>query len=103
MSLPTEPFRVLGLQAPQNEAQFQAMMSAVDTHLEMRGAPLPGRAMQALTCVALTLNMDLSTAPQAGQRPTAGCYSGDDLALRIWDWFERRYGTSIDLCRNSET
>jgi hypothetical protein len=91
------PFFVPGLKRPQNEAEFQALMEAVDSHLKSRDVPVHGRPLQGFATVSSSLKMSLRFGPERDKEPADGCYSGDDLVTRIFRWFDGRYGDKLKI------
>jgi hypothetical protein len=84
---------IRGLKAPSNEAEFNDLMETVDLHLrKSKSLPVHARPINGWLLVSASLGLGLRiTAEQQGQAPRPGSYTGDDLTIRIFEWFDNRY------------
>lgn len=85
-------FSRIDVAVPRDEHEFEVLMERVDELLRDAEVPIGGRAIQAWIGVASSLGLELSMFPEGLDQPREGRYTGDDLTLRIFGWFDRRYG-----------
>jgi hypothetical protein len=85
------------LTLPTHEAEFLAFMEAVDQHLQSLNVPITGRPMRGWLTISHSLGLGLSLFPREKREPRPGCYTGDDLVIRIFRWFEARYGERLNI------
>lgn len=85
-------FSRIDVAVPRDEHEFDVLMERVDELLRDAQVPINGRAIQAWVGVASSLGLELSMFPKGLEQPREGRYTGDDLTLRIFGWFDRRYG-----------
>jgi hypothetical protein len=79
------------------EEQFQELMEDIDRELRRDNIRIPGRPLHAISKVGNRFGLCLRIAPLP-ERPTIeGCYTGDDLSIRIFQWFDARYGERLHL------
>jgi hypothetical protein len=81
----------LPLALPTNEDEFSQMMELVDERLRLAGVQIPARSMEGWRVVSWSLGLGLSLFPSQ-TLPRPGVFVGDDLTLRILQWFKSRYG-----------
>jgi hypothetical protein len=81
---------------PTNEAEFEALMEWVDSRLREDGTSIPGRPSRAMSILAVELREPFVT-PYPERALLEGCYTGDDLTMRVEEWFDRRYGERLKI------
>jgi len=77
-----------------SEFDFQNVMEALDNELRQEEVPVGARPIQGWFRISRRFGLGLTMFPQK-KSPTPGVYVGDDLALRIFEWFDRRYGDRL--------
>lgn len=88
---------MLKIKMPSNEYEFCQMMEDVDNFLRKEDISPPGRPIRGWMEIARVLKLNLSMFPQSLDEPRLGVYDGDDLTLRIFRWFDERYGDKIKI------
>lgn len=88
---------MLKLELPSSEKGFSAMMESVDSYLRSEGIPVHARPIRGWIEISKALNLELSMFPRNKKRATEGVYIGDDLSLRIFSWFDERYGSKLAI------
>jgi len=73
------------------------MMEKVDFALREKGIPPYARPIQGWLCISASLSLGLSMFPKEQRNPREGCYTGDDLTIRIFRWFDERYGEKLNM------
>jgi hypothetical protein len=82
--------------APASEAEFVALMEAVDSRLQAENVPIPARELAGIRQLCQILALELRiTYPD--REPRDGVYEGDDLAMRATRWFRARYGDRLNV------
>lgn len=73
-------------------------MESVDEGMRQEGVPVTARALKGWLKVASRFDLRLRF-PAPKREPHEGCYTGHDLTIRIFRWFDNRYGErqGIDL------
>lgn len=79
------------------EAEFQALMNDVDHKLSDQKVPIPARPIKGAMEVSTRYGLGLTILPVAERQPTVGCYTGEDLVIRIYAWFDHRYGDRLNM------
>jgi hypothetical protein len=73
------------------EADFQRLMESVDEEMRQGEVPVTARALKGWLEISFRFGLRLQfPAPQ--REPREGCYTGYDLTIRIFRWFDNRYG-----------
>lgn len=80
----------------QTEDEFRAMMEAIDDELKSGGLSVEKRPMRAWLTISGRRGLGLDLFPEK-TAPESGSYAGDDLTLRIFNWYEERYGEQIEI------
>lgn len=88
---------MLSLKLPKNEAEFQQMMEFVDVHLRESGVTLQARPIRGWLEVSQSLELGLRMTPKQNRPPAKGSYEGDDMTIRIFQWFDERYGERLKM------
>lgn len=78
----------------QSEADFQRHIDSIDRKLREGRVPIPGRPLAALHEFSVLTRSELAVRSH-DHEPTPGRYLGDDLSVRIAQWYEERYGDRI--------
>lgn len=79
----------------QNEEEFVAAIEAIEADLAARDIDVPWRPFFAQNELDDRLGSDLPF-PPPDRPPTPGVYSGEDLVIRLHDWYAKRYGNRLD-------
>lgn len=85
------------MKRPTNEVEFLSLMEEVDSLLAARSMQLHARPLGAWHEIAMKLKMSLQIGGYSRKRPIEGIYNEQDLTLRIFDWYEKRYGDSLKI------
>lgn len=88
---------MLKLELPDNEEEFATMMEVVDSYLRSEGIPVHARPIRGWFEICKTLNLVLSMFPRDKTIAADGVYTGDDLTIRIFSWFDDRYGNKLAI------
>ncbi|MCX4188150.1 HEPN domain-containing protein [Methylophaga sp. OBS4] len=86
---------MLQIKLPTNEKEFIAMMEVVDSFLREQEIPIHARPMRGWFEISKTLKLGLSLFPRENRPAADGVYTGDDLTIRIFSWFDERYGNKL--------
>ena len=70
-------------------------MQQVDEELRRDGISIPARPIKAILKVSAKYGLRLRLFPLPDAPPSPGSYYGDDLAIRINNWFVERYGKKL--------
>jgi hypothetical protein len=79
-----------------SEAEFQSLMAEVDRQLQTEMVPIASRPMRAESILAVWLG-ETFVHPYPRREPAEGCYTGDDLTIRVSRWFRARYGDRLKM------
>src|SRR4051812_45759998 len=74
-----------------SEAEFVSLMEEIDVEFIAEAMPIPARAFNALLKFGSKTGYAISLTP-AERAPVVGCYTGQDATIRIFRWFDERYG-----------
>ena len=74
-----------------SDAEFETFMERIDARLRAQRVPFASRSLAGLSLVCQELRISLPGWTEK-RPPRPGIYSGMDLAIRIADWFNDRYG-----------
>ncbi len=85
----------MNIAIPNNEKEFVLMMEAIDLDLRKKDVPTHARPIQGWLKISGSLNLSLSMFPRSKTTATPNSYIGDDLTIRIFDWFDERYGEKL--------
>jgi hypothetical protein len=76
------------------EAAFQQHIDQIDRKLREASVPIPGRPIAALLEFSKLTGSELRIC-SLDREPLPGRYLGDDLSIRVAQWYEERYGDRI--------
>lgn len=81
-----------------DENEFCRLMDEIDQEMRVAEVPTHARPMRGWFLISARNGLNLRLFPEK-REPSPGVYTGDDLTLRIFDWFDERYGdqTKIDI------
>jgi hypothetical protein len=78
------------------EEEFRKLMEETDNELRAENVKIVGRPIAGWLRISSRFGLGLRmNSPK--RPPRDGCYTGDDLTLRVFDWFDRRYGDSLKM------
>lgn len=81
---------------PEDDSEFASLMEEIDEYLRREDVDIPARPLRGASEVAKRLNIEFPLAPgDPDYEPTE--YSGLDLSVRIFRWFEARYGDRLQI------
>jgi hypothetical protein len=83
-----EPFNIM------NEEEFHQLMESIDEELRNEHMPIAARPLAGWGKISARFNLGLKL-PALDRVPQDGCYTGDDLTIRILHWFDHRYGRRL--------
>lgn len=86
---PGRPTRV------RDEQHFIELITAIDDALKARSVAPRARPLLAVHEFCKLTHEELSLMARGEPRP--GCYSGDDLSVRIERWYDAQYGRKLDI------
>ncbi len=78
-----------------SEKEFCNLMERIDEELRAAGVPIQGRPLRGALEVSGQHGLGLTLLPVADRPPRPGCYTGEDLVIRIFEWFDKRYGDQL--------
>lgn len=81
------------------EADFQHLMEKVDMELKQRGLLIFQRPIHAWKNISYRFGLRLRLTPRR-KKPVEGCYTGDDLTIRIFNWYEQKFGERLKVDPN---
>lgn len=88
--------KTLDLCMPTNEDEFVQMMLLVDASLRETGALPAQRPIRAVLTISQILKLGLRmSAPD--RDPRTGAYEGEDLTIRIHQWYRDQYGDKLRM------
>ncbi len=79
-----------------DENQFQKLMELVNYELQKENVPIHARPLRSLSKVCQKLGIGLPIGPLPNRPPQDQVFSGDDLSLRIFEWFDDLYGEKLE-------
>jgi hypothetical protein len=86
----------------ETEEDFQGVMEQLDEEAKSSGTLIQGRPLRALKRLTELTKTELRlTVPD--RDPESGEYSGDDLVIRMEQWYDERYGNRLNLPSNLGT
>lgn len=88
---------MLPLTQPSNGTQFEEMMRIVDAYLRESGVPPHARPIRGWLEISGSLKLHLRMFPERDRAPVEGRYDGDDMTIRIFQWFEDQYGDKLKI------
>ena len=88
---------MIALHQPTNMAEFQKMMEIVDLNLRERDVPPDARPMNGWLEISRSLKLGLRMFPDQKTVSAEGRFDGDDMTIRILQWFDERYGENLKL------
>jgi len=88
---------MLNLTLLSNEMEVVAMMEAVDVYLRESDVPPHARPIRGWFEISKDLKLGLNMFPKELKEPRPGIFSGDDLTLRIFRWFDERYREKLAI------
>ncbi len=77
-----------------NEQDFQELMESVDDELRKQGILIFQRPLHAWFNISSRFGLNL-VSPPFKKTLTEGSYTGDDLTIRIRQWFDDKYGDKL--------
>ncbi|WP_162917669.1 hypothetical protein [Dongia deserti] len=83
----------MGLQIA-SEAEFLKLMEGVNAELQRQDIPIHHRPIKGWFLISSRYGLGLRM-PPSGAKPVDDSYEGDDLAIRIFDWFDTRCGDRL--------
>lgn len=83
------------LHRPTNQAEFIELIESVDRQLREGGVPPHARPIRGWFEISSTLGLGLRMFPDKAGEPEG--YSGDDLTIRIFRWFDEQYGNKLQI------
>lgn len=86
---------MIQIKLPTNEKEFIVMMEIVDSFLREEEIPIHARPIRGWFEISKTLKLGLSMFPRENRSAADGVYTGDDLSIRIFSWFDERYGNKL--------
>lgn len=86
---------MIRIKLPTNEEEFISMMEEVDSFLREAEIPIHARPIRGWSEISKTLKLGLSMFPRKDRPSADGVYIGDDLTIRIFSWFDERYGNKL--------
>lgn len=87
---------MLALKLPSNEAEFEEMMCVVDRYLRESDVPPHERPIRGWLEVSNSLQLGLRMFPAEDRDLLLGVYTGDDMTIRIFRWFDQQYGDRLN-------
>lgn len=88
---------MLQINLPSSEIEFVSMMEIVDSFLKEADVPIPARPIRGWFEISKALKLGLRMTSKADGLPREGVYFGDDLSVRIFSWFDERYGNKLAI------
>jgi len=82
--------------SPTNSAEFDAMMSSLDTHLAAAGLQPFQRGLNAERLVAIALELDGIPFPRRGESRHPA-FGPSDLLGRVHEWYDANYGKRMHM------
>jgi hypothetical protein len=79
------------------EEQFQELMEDIDRELRNDNVRIPGRPLHAMMKVGNRFGLCLRLVSASERPPIEGCYTGDDLVIRMMQWFDGLYGERLGM------
>ena len=73
------------------------MMELVDAYLRKKNISPHARPIQGWFYISGKLGLGLQMGAGQDREPRSNCYSGDDLSIRIFRWFDNRYGDKLKI------
>ena len=80
---------------PRTDAEFSRLVTSLDDHLCVQDVPIPERPESAIELLSRSVGAELNFTG-AEREPVPGCYSGDDLVIRIKRWYAQRYKGALE-------
>ncbi len=87
---------MMSLKPPTDDREFDEMMRAVDNALRLRGLLPYQRPIRAWFEISRSLNLGLSLRT-ANRVPKPGVFTGEDMTIRIFNWYDDQYGQKLGL------
>lgn len=81
--------------APTNEVEFRKYMEAMDWYFSCQRMPIPTRQLAAIAEACQTMGRTVPVPQDRAPQPNS--YDGEDLLLRVEDWYEERYGDALKV------
>jgi hypothetical protein len=76
---------------PRPESEFLGLIEKIDAALISKETPISCRVIPALGLIREFLKVDIPITTKK-RSPTPGSYEGEDLTLRVVNWYEQLYG-----------
>lgn len=78
-----------------SESEFHSLMEQVDAQLRSENIVVIARPIKGLRAISSRYGLGLRVLPIANRASESGVYTGDDLVIRVYDWFDCRYGDQL--------
>lgn len=88
---------MLKINLPEDDGGFEEMMEKVDSFLRENEVPIHARPIKGWFEISKALKLNLILFSLAKNKADEGVYTGDDLTIRIFDWFDDRYGERLKI------
>jgi hypothetical protein len=79
-----------------SEAEFEAVMSDIDSELQRNGIKIHGRELAAAMSMGKRLGTSLRLGPNTPP-PIPGNYTGESLVAHVYAWIQARYGDRLRI------
>jgi len=80
---------------PETEVEFKVLMEKIDKKLRREEIPMVNRPLHAIGKISEKYSVDLKVSPP-NRSPKPGVYYGDDLVIRIMNWYDKRYNNNLE-------
>lgn len=77
---------------PNSESEFLGLIEQIETELIVKEAPISLRVIPALGLIHKRLKVEIPITTIKKDTPTPGSYKGEDLTLRVINWYDQFYG-----------
>jgi hypothetical protein len=79
-----------------SEAELSALMEEINAELIRADVPIPQRPFQGWFLISKRHRLGLRFPPQR-KKAKENSFEGDDLTIRIFDWFDAEYGGRLKI------
>jgi hypothetical protein len=79
-----------------SEHEFSAFMERINAELASQDVPVHHRPIKGWFTISSRYGLGL-TMPKSTEKAREGSYAGHDLSIRIFDWFDARYGDRLKV------
>lgn len=91
---PTEAGPLPEWAVPTTDVEFESFMREIDRRLQSESVPIVGRVIRGIGEASKMLAAGLPVSVPK-RDPVAGAYEGDDLVMRMSQWFDAQYGERL--------